>query len=57
MKEFIKRLWFDKIKPAQGRTSAQERRLFTNVYWDGDLPADPDYDLGQWVEDGFPVYF
>ena len=32
-----------------------ERAIMLDAYWSSVLPSDPDFNLGQWVEDGFPV--
>lgn len=31
-----------------------EKETLRDAYWCSALPRDPDYDLGQWVEDGMP---
>lgn len=37
-----------------GRPNEQERSVLREAYWASCLPKDPDYNVYQWVEDGFP---
>jgi hypothetical protein len=50
-----RRLW-QKYRNGGGRPDQEERDFLREAYWDGILPRDPDYNVSQWVEDGFPSF-
>jgi hypothetical protein len=36
------------------RLEQSDKDVLIDAYWASVLPVDSDYDVGQWVEDGFP---
>lgn len=56
LKERAKVIWY-KTDRGHTKLTREERATMLEAYWAGALPKDPDYDVGQWVEDGCPVSF
>lgn len=48
----VEKLWLKYSRG--GRPTEREKELFREAYYENSLPNDPDYNVYQWVEDGFP---
>ena len=49
-----RQLWL-RYRSSESRPTEDERKLLTEAYWACVLPDDYDYNVAQWVEDGFPA--
>lgn len=52
LREKAKEIW--RRYRSGGSPSEAEKSTMRSAYYDSLLPKDPDYSVGQWVEDGFP---